>query len=94
MNRLSMMLRGIGGEYEINRVVGAAGALTYIVTAAGLTIFEVVLRGRPFDLSAFCTYFPAGLAIAVGAIAGAVALKDRNVAKAKIDDPTIGRPQP
>jgi hypothetical protein len=80
---LSSMLKGISGEYEINRVVGAAGALTYIVGAAGLTAFEVMWRGRPFDLVAWCTAFPAGLGIAVGAIAGAVAIKDRNVAAAR-----------
>jgi hypothetical protein len=80
---LSTMLKGISGEFEINRVIGAVGALAYIVVAVGLTAFEVVGRGRPFDLVAWCTAFPAGLGIAVGAIAGAVAIKDRNVAAAR-----------
>jgi len=44
---------------------------------------EVVWRGRQFDLVAWCTAFPTGLGIAVGAIAGAVAIKDRNVAAAR-----------
>jgi hypothetical protein len=80
---LSTMLKGISGEFEINRVIGAVGALAYIAGAVGLTAFEVMWRGRPFDLVAWCTAFPAGLGIAIGAIAGAVAIKDRNVAVAR-----------
>jgi hypothetical protein len=77
------ILRGIGGEYEINRVVGAFGALAYVVTACGLTAFDVIWRGRQFDLVGWCAAFPAGLGVALGAIAGAVALKDRSVAVAR-----------
>ena len=84
---LSNMLRGISGEFEIVRCLGATGVLTYIWTAAGLEIFEVVWRGKPFDLATFCTVFPAGLLIAIGAVSGSAALKDRNVAKATADLP-------
>jgi hypothetical protein len=80
---LSAMLKGISGEFEINRVIGAVGALAYIIGAVALTAFEVMWRGRPFDLVAWCTAFPTGLGIAVGAIAGAVAIKDRSVAAAR-----------
>lgn len=77
------MLRGIGGEFEINRVIGAAGVSTYIVAAPAFVAWDMA-RGRGFDLVAFCTAYPAGLGVAIGAIAGAVALKDRSVASAKL----------
>lgn len=76
------MLRGISGEFEVNRVVGAFGAVAYIVCANLFVAWDMLYRGHEFDLIAYCTAFPGGLAIAVGAIAGAVAIKDRNVAKA------------
>lgn len=79
---LSNALKGIGGEYELNRVVGAFGGIAYIVGANGFVAWHLV-RGGEFDLIAYCAAFPGGLGVVVGAIAGAVALKDRNVAVAK-----------
>jgi hypothetical protein len=80
--KLLNILQGIGGEPEINRVIGATGAGAYVVGAHAFLIWDVVVKGHPFDLTAYCVSFPAGLGIAVGSIAGAVALKDRNVATA------------
>lgn len=91
MNRFSSIanaLKGIGGEYEINRVVGAIGGLAYIVTGCTLAGYDVMVRGREFDIVAFCAAFPAGLGVAVGAIAGAVAWKDKAVASAKVIEQT------
>lgn len=85
------MLRGISGEFEVNRVVGALGATAYIVCANGFVAWMLV-KGHEFDLIAYCTAFPGGLAIAVGAIAGAVAIKDRNVATAQVVRDTGGQP--
>lgn len=76
-------LKGIGGEYELNRIVGAIGAFAYVVGANGFVAWDVVAKGREFDLTAYCLAFPGGLAAVVGAIAGSVAIKDRNVATAK-----------
>lgn len=81
-------LKGIGGEYEINRVVGAFGGLLYCITACGLVGWDVIVKGREFDIIAFCAAFPAGLGVAVGAIAGAVAWKDKGVASAKVIEQT------
>jgi hypothetical protein len=83
MNILNM-LRGITGEFEINRVVGAFGAATYIISAPTFQAWEILYHGRPFDITAYCLAFPAGLGVAVGAIAGAVAVKDRAVARATV----------
>lgn len=92
---IASALKGIGGDYEINRLVGAIGALTYIIGAHAFEAWDVLARGRPFDLAAYCVAFPTGLTVVVGGIAGAVALKDRSVATAR----TIGansnpEPQP
>ena len=76
------MLKGISGEFEVNRVVGATGASIYIVGAHAFVAWNM-LEGRAFDLTAYCLAFPSGLGVAIGSIAGAVAVKDRSVATAK-----------
>jgi hypothetical protein len=79
---ISTMLKGASGDFEVNRVVGALGATFYILCANGFEAYEVVLRHAVFDLTAYCIAFPTGLGVAIASIAGAVSLKDRNVAKA------------
>lgn len=74
-------LKGIGGEYEVQRVLGAFGTLTYIVSAPAFIWAGKVTA----TLDTFCIAYPAGLAACVGATAGAIALKDRQVAKAKTE---------
>lgn len=76
-------LKGIGGESEIIRLLGAAGVSVYIVATPGFVIWSMV-QGHTFDLVAFCAAYPTGLGVAIGAVAGAVAVKDRNVATARI----------
>lgn len=88
VSSIANALKGIGGEYEINRVVGAVGALAYVFTGCGLAAWDVIVRHREFDIIAFCAAFPAGLGVAVGAIAGAVAWKDKAVASAKVIEQT------
>ena len=77
-------LKGIGGGYEINRLVGAIGATAYIVGANAFVFWDVVHLGHDFDVTAYCIAFPTGLGVAIGAIAGAVAVKDRSVATARV----------
>lgn len=86
------ILRGIGGEFEINRVVGAMGSIAYIVCAHVFVAYEVLWKDREFDLTAYCLAFPSGLGVAVASIAGAVAIKDRNVASAKVIHETGSKP--
>lgn len=90
---LSNALRGIGGEYEINRLVGAFGGVSYIVGAHAFIAWHMA-RGGEFDLIAYCAAFPGGLGVAVASIAGAVAIKDRNVASAKVIEQTGAVPAP
>lgn len=82
---ITHMLKGVTGEFEINRVVGALGSISYVATANAMVVYEVVFRQQSFDLIAYCAAFPAGLGVAIGAIAGAVALKDRQVTKASVE---------
>ena len=77
-------LKNNGGDFEINRVVGALGATAYIIGANAFVWWNVVHLGHEFDVTAYCLSFPTGLGVAVGSIAGAVALKDRGVATAKL----------
>lgn len=79
----SNALKGIGGEYEITRLIGGFGALVYVIGAHAFLVWNQV-EGVHFDLAVYCVAFPAGLGVAVGATAGAAALKDRNVASASV----------
>lgn len=82
MRGVSSALRGIGGEYEIQRILGALGTIVYIVTGPAF-----VWAGKvSVTFETFCIAYPGGLTLCVGATAGAIALKDRNVAKAKVTE--------
>lgn len=82
MKGLTQALRGISGNYEINRLIGAFGGVAYVVGAHGFVIVELAM-GRGFDLATYCLTFPTGLAAVVGGTAAAVAHKDRSVATAQ-----------
>lgn len=82
MNILNAV-KGISGEFEINRLIGGIGSAVYVVCGNAFVAWDM-FEGHPFDITAYCLAFPTGLAAAVGATAGAVALKDRNVATARI----------
>ena len=79
---ITNFLRGIGGEFEITRVVGAFGGFTYVVGAHAFVAWNLI-EGREFDLTAYCLAFPGGLGAVIVAIAGSASIKDRNVAVAK-----------
>lgn len=78
-------LRGIGGEFEVQRVLGAFGTVTYTVAAP---IFVAVGKFGSVSVTEFCLAFPSGLAACIAASAGAIALKDRQVATAKATEAT------
>lgn len=91
MKGLLNALRGISGEFELNRVVGAFGGFAYIIGTNAFVAWELA-KGRPFDLVAYCAAFPGGLAVVVGATAGAIAWKDKGVATAKVMEQTGAAP--
>ena len=81
MKGLSNALRGISGEFEVQRVLGAIGTLTY---TAAVPLFVAVGVIKDTSVTEFCLAFPGGMAACIGATAGAIALKDRQVAIAKV----------
>ncbi len=93
MWHITSALKGIGGEFELNRLVGAFGGVVFIVTVPGFVGWDMA-RGRAFDVTAYCLAFPGGIAGIVGAIAGAVGWKDQKVAAAKVLQDTGAIPAP
>lgn len=85
-------LRGIGGEYEITRVLGGFGALAYCVGANGFIAHEVLIQGKDFDLTTYCTLFPLGLSGIIAAAAGSANWKDRGVATSQVIAETGSKP--
>ena len=81
MNLLNA-LKGISGEYEVQRIIGAFGSVVFIVSAPAMVWAGKITAS--FD--SFCLAYPAGIAACIGATAGAIALKDRQVAKAKAEE--------
>ena len=77
-------LKGISGEYEVQRILGAFGSIVFIVSAPALVWAGKITAS--FD--SFCLAYPAGIAACIGATAGAIALKDRQVARAKVTERT------
>lgn len=75
-------LRGVTGEFEVQRILGGFGTVTYIIAVPLFVATRVI---HDVSVTEFCLAYPAGLAACVGATAGAIALKDRQVAKAKTE---------
>lgn len=82
MKNVLNALKGISGEYEITRLLGGVGVGVYIVCAPVFTLWDMIRNGAHFDTVAFCAAYPTGLGLAIAAVAGSAALKDRNVATA------------
>ena len=78
-------LKGIGGEFEVQRVLGAFGTITYTVAVPAFVAFGTI---KDVSVTEFCVAFPTGLAACIGATAGAIAWKDRSVATAKVIEQT------
>jgi hypothetical protein len=94
MQGFTNALRGIGGEYELNRLVGFFGGIVYVIGAHLFVGYEVFWLGHEFDVTAYCLAFPGGLAVVAGGTAAAVSIKDRNVASAKVISQTGAVPTP
>lgn len=84
LSGITNALRGIGGEFEITRVMGALGTIVYIIGAHVFVVYQVWWQGKEFNLTEYCIAFPGGLAACVATIAGAAAVKDNQVAKAQV----------
>ncbi|MEJ7831355.1 MAG: hypothetical protein WKF79_00435 [Nocardioides sp.] len=85
---LSEAFKGIGGNYELNRLVGFFGGVAYTICANVFVGYDVFVQGKPFDITAYCLAFPAGVAAIAGGTAAAISLKDRNVASSRVIEQT------
>ncbi len=92
--KLTDALKGISGEFELNRLVGFFGGFVYVIAAQIFTGYTVFYLGKEFDITAYCLAFPGGLAVIAGGTAGAVAWKDKAVASAKVTEQTGAVPAP
>jgi len=79
---LTSMFRNVRGEYEPIRVVGVLGGFAYIIGAQVFVGLHIA-ASKDFDLIAYCTAFPAGLAAIVGSIAGSLKVKDKSTEEAR-----------
>lgn len=82
-------LKGISGEFEIQRIIGAVGTLVYIAAAPIFVAAGIIPH---VTLTEFCLAYPGGLAACVGSVAGSIALKDRSVATARVVEQTGAAP--
>lgn len=89
---ITNILKGISGQFEITRTLGALGVLIYLVGVQVFVGWTVFHQGKPFDVVAYCTAFPAGFAVAIGVIAEAAGRKDKAVAAATITRDTGALP--
>lgn len=80
MRNIARALCGITGEPEIQRLLGAIGTLTYVFS---VPVFVATGYIANVTVTEFCLAYPGGLAACIGATAGAIALKDRNVVRAQ-----------
>ncbi len=94
MTGFTNALKGIGGEYELSRLVGFFGGVVYVICANAFVAYEVIWLGKAFDVTAYCLSFSTGLAGIVGGTAGAIAWKDKGVASAKVIAQTGAVPTP
>lgn len=92
--KVTNLLKGIGGEFELNRVVGFIGGIAYVICANFFVWYQTVWKGVVFDVTTYCLAFPGGLAVVAGGTAAAISLKDRNVASSKIIEQTGAVPTP
>ena len=94
MSALSNMLKGISGEFEIGRVLLASSGVSAITTPIGFTIWDM-WHGAHFDVAAWCTAYPGGLAALAGVGVFSIGKKDvsvsvarQTVAQSPLDDKT------
>lgn len=80
---ITSMFRNVRGEYEPIRVVGVLGGFAFIIGGHAFAGWKLYSTGE-FDLIAYCTAYPAGLAAIIGAIAGSLKVKDKATEEARV----------
>lgn len=83
MTGITNILRGIGGEFEIGRMLLASASAAAIFTPIAFEVYEIGWNGGHFDVTAWCIAYPGGLVALVAGGVLSVGAKDRSVATAK-----------
>lgn len=92
MKGFSEILRGINGAPELNRLSLFLAVIGYVVGTLAFQGWALSDNPSAFDVTAFCLAFGGGFAALIGGGAGAVAIKDRNVAASKVIEETGSKP--
>lgn len=77
------LLKGIGGEFEIGRVLLAASGVAAIFTPIAFQLADMAHNGWHFDVTAWCLAYPGGLTALGGIGVYAIGKKDNAVALAR-----------
>lgn len=75
-------LRGISGDFELGRVLGAIGGVNYVFWPPVFQAIDTFKNGH-WDPAAFCAGYGGGFALTATGIGGFIALKDRSTAAAR-----------
>ena len=76
-------LRGVGGELEIGRVLLASSGVAAILTPIIFQSCDMIFNDAGFDVVAWCTAYPGGLAALAGIGVFSIGRKDKGTAEAK-----------
>lgn len=77
------LLKNVAGEYEIGRVLLAGSGLAAVVSPIAFQIWHMVENGGQFDVVAWCTAYPGGLAALNGIGVFAIGKKEKDIAAAR-----------
>lgn len=77
------ILKGVGGEFEIGRVLLASSGAAAIFSPLVFEVLDMWHNGWHFDVTAWCVAYPGGLAALSGIGVFALGRKDKDVAIAK-----------
>lgn len=81
---LSNIFKGVGGEFEIGRVLLVVGVAATIVVPPIYLLVDMAHNGWHFDITAFCVSYPAGIVALVAGGVLAIASKEKSVAQARL----------
>jgi hypothetical protein len=80
---LTNVLRGIGGEIEIGRLMLAGSGFAAIVSPIAFELADLAHNGWHFDVTAWCVAYPGGLGVLAGIGVFAIGKKDVSVSNAR-----------
>jgi hypothetical protein len=81
--KITNILKGIGGEFEIGRVSLVVGGAFAVLSPIAFEVYEIGWNGGHFDVAAWCLAYPGGLAALVSGGVFAIGNKEKQVAAAQ-----------